>query len=369
MELRRNNRAARILPIIIVIGVCLGIAFISRASLIRFADERGLIARIPPAIATPLASLGLFGDPEAVDLEGDHYLIFPGEEQLAADGFPIKPRTHVLKYKVQQGDTLFGIAAKFGLNPDTIFWSNAESLKDNINLLFVGVDLYILPVDGVYHEADGEQSIAEIAALYSVQSGDILYSEYNHLSEYELDTVPPVGMRIVIPGGRREYISWQAPIETGLEGSGNPEGAVHPGSCRARYSGAGGTQTYVNPLGSVLYRITNGYASWHPGVDLASDHGTPIYAADTGVVVFAGWHREGYGELVIIDHGNGWTTYYGHNSKRFVGCGDQVTQGQIIAEMGMSGNATGVHVHFEIRQNDVTRNPADYITLQDMRAP
>jgi murein DD-endopeptidase MepM/ murein hydrolase activator NlpD len=102
---------------------------------------------------------------------------------------------------------------------------------------------------------------------------------------------------------------------------------------------------------------------------MATEHGTPIYAADTGVVVFAGWHREGYGELVIIDHGNGWTTYYGHNSKRFVGCGDQVTQGQVIAEMGMSGNATGVHLHFEIRLNDVTQNPADFIVLQDMRAP
>lgn len=340
-----------------------------RAQLIYMADQQGLLAKIPPSVATPMASLGLIGDGEPDSQDETYHLVFPGEEQLAADGFPVKPRTHVLKYKVQAGDTLFGIAAKFGLSPDTIFWSNAETLKDNINLLFVGVELYILPVDGVYHEADGEQTIAEIAALYSVQSGDILYSEYNNLTDFDLRSVPSAGMKIVIPNGRREYISWQAPIETGLAGSGNPEGAVHPGSCRARYSGAGGTQSYQNPVGDVPYRITNGYASWHPGVDLASNHGTTIFAADTGVIVFAGWHRDGYGELIIIDHGNGWTTYYGHNSKRFVGCGDQVSQGQIIAEMGMSGNATGVHVHFEIRLNDVPQNPSEFIILQDMRAP
>jgi murein DD-endopeptidase MepM/ murein hydrolase activator NlpD len=71
--------------------------------------------------------------------------------------------------------------------------------------------------------------------------------------------------------------------------------------------------------------------------------------------------------LVILDHGEGWTTYYAHLSQRFVGCGDQVTQGQYIAQMGMSGNATGIHLHFEVRSADSALTPNDFIQLEDSR--
>jgi murein DD-endopeptidase MepM/ murein hydrolase activator NlpD len=309
---------------------------------------------------------------------GESFALAPGESEtvpiflqnveLAPDGFPVEARRHVLKYIVVEGDTLFGIAARFGVSPDTIFWANTETLQDNINLLQVGMELYILPVDCVYHAADGEQTIAQIAAQYSVAPGDMLYSEYNQLSSYNSSYVPPTGLHIVIPGGRREYISWRAPIQTGTQsGSANPEGPVHPGSCRAHYTGTGGLGEYQHPLGDTAYRVTTGFAAWHPGVDFAGEYGTPIYASETGVVVFAGWHRDGYGELVILDHGEGWTTYYGHLSARYVGCGDQVTQGQVIGQMGMSGNATGVHLHFEIRDADSPLNPYDYIPIRDVR--
>jgi murein DD-endopeptidase MepM/ murein hydrolase activator NlpD len=294
--------------------------------------------------------------------------IVNGEEELAPDGFPSVPRHHVVEYTVVPGDTVFGIAERFGLQPSTIFWANTETLQDNVNLLQVGVELYILPVDGVYHHSDGTQPIAEIAARYGVAPGDILYSEFNRLSTLTGSDVPPAGLRIVVPGGQREFIAWRAPIRTGSQsGSANPEGAIHPGSCRAQYTGTGGLGLYENPLVATTYRITTGFAEWHPGVDLAAEYGTPVYASETGVVVFAGWHRDGYGELVILNHGDGWTTYYGHLSSRFVGCGDQVSQGQIIGQMGMSGNATGVHVHFEIRQDDVPQNPYDLIPIQDAR--
>lgn len=285
--------------------------------------------------------------------------------ELASDGFPVQARRHVLKYSVQPDDTLFGIAARFGLNPDTIFWANTETLQDDINLLFVGIELYILPVDGVYYRSNGSETIAEIAAQYAVTPGDILYSEFNDLSGDDSSYQPPEGLHLVIPGGRRAYLSWRSPIHTGTQsGSANPEGAIHPGSCRQLYSGTGGQGDFVNPLGATPYRTTNGFATWHPGVDMAADYGTPIYASETGVVVFAGWHRDGYGELIIIDHGDGWTTYYGHLSKRFVGCGDQVTRGQYIGQMGMSGNATGVHLHFEIRLDDLPQNPFEATAVE-----
>jgi murein DD-endopeptidase MepM/ murein hydrolase activator NlpD len=289
--------------------------------------------------------------------------------EFAPDGFPVVPRPYVIRYTVQPGDSLFQIAERFNLDPDTIFWANSETLKDNVHLLFVGVQLYILPVDGVYHLSDGVKTVSEIAAQYGVAPGDILYAPFNAISDYTGDDVPPPGLRIVVPGGKRDFVSWQAPIRTGTESGGaNPEGAAHPGSCRARYTGTGGAGAYINPVGSIPYRVTNGYSGYHPGVDLAGEHLSPIYASETGVVVFAGWHRDGYGELIIIDHGEGWTTYYGHLAARFVGCGDQVSKGQYIGQMGMSGNASGIHVHFEIRENDVPHNPYLFFPIRDERS-
>jgi murein DD-endopeptidase MepM/ murein hydrolase activator NlpD len=358
MHLRRSNRTPPVIPILMLIGVMIGAGFFFRQNLL---DLLGKI-EMPSTRPDQTSSRGQTGA-GAIQPAG-----LGNGLELAADGFPVEARKHVIKYTVHEGDTLFGIASSFNVSPDTIFWANTDTLKDNINLLFVDVQLYILPVDGVYHASDGEQSIAEIAAHYSVAPGDILYSEYNALSEYNSSYVPPQGLHIVVPGGKRGYISWQSPIETGTQsGSANPEGTIHPGSCRDLYTGAGGEGTFINPVGDITYRVTNGFAAWHPGVDLAADYASPIYAAETGVIVFAGWHRNGYGELIIIDHGDGWTTYYGHLSKRFVGCGDQIAEGQLIGEMGMSGNATGVHLHFEIHKDGSSLNPYDLIPIKDER--
>ncbi len=372
MQRRRPRPVSRLLIMTIVMGALLGLTILWGDEALGFVTGQDILERLREDLARPTVA-----PPVAIDaLPGSQPADGPGDAPardtgvaLAADGFPAAARQHVIKYTVQPGDSLFAIAEKFGVHPNTIFWANTETLQDNINLLLVGVELYILPVNGVYHLADGEQTIAEIAAAYGVAPGDILYSDFNQLSSYDSTFVPPSGLRIVVPGGRREYISWRAPIRTGTQsGSANPEGSIHPGSCRARYVGTGGSGQYLNPLGSVPYRLTNGFANWHPGVDMAADYGTPVYAAETGVVVFAGWHRDGYGELVILDHGAGWTTYYGHLSERFVGCGDQVSRGQYIGQMGMSGNATGIHLHFEIRDGDSPQNPYDFLQLNDSRS-
>jgi murein DD-endopeptidase MepM/ murein hydrolase activator NlpD len=355
MHLRRSNRTPPVIPILIVVGLLIGVGYFFRQNLLELLGTVELPSTQQNQSSGGASQSGV-GEIQPAALGSGI--------ELAADGFPVEARRHVIKYTVRDGDTLFGIASQFNVSPDTIFWANTDTLKDNINLLFVDMQLYILPVDGVYHTSDGEQSIAEIAALYSVAPGDILYSEYNQIAEQDSTYVPPKGLHLVVPGGKRGYISWQSPIETG---SGNPEGSVHPGSCRDQYTGTGGEGTFISPVGDIAYRITSGFSAWHPGVDFAADYASPIYAAETGVIVFAGWHRQGYGEMIIIDHGDGWTTYYGHLSKRFVGCGDQVTEGQLIGEMGMSGNATGVHLHFEVRQNGSPQNPYDFILIQDER--
>lgn len=375
MVRRRPNPAQIVIPLLVVGGIIIAIAVQWGEDIYRFASGQDIMEELaedleasrptpttPPLIQLP-SFLG-FGGGEPQDVS-----VMENGQEIAPDGFPVAVRQHVLKYTVKQGDALFLIAERFGVDPNTIFWSNTETLQDNVHLLHVGMELYILPVNGVYHLSDGAETIEAIAARYGVTPGDILYSEYNDLADQDGATVPPAGLRIVVPGGRREYISWQAPIRTGTQsGRSNPEGTVHPGSCREQYTGTGGTGQYQNPLGSIPYRVTNGFAPYHPGVDLAADRNTPIYAAETGVVVFAGWHRDGYGELIIVDHGDGWTTYYGHLASRFVGCGDQISKGQYIATMGMSGNASGIHLHFEIRQNDSPLNPYGYVSIRDERS-
>lgn len=108
------------------------------------------------------------------------------------------------------------------------------------------------------------------------------------------------------------------------------------------------------------YRNIFGGSSFHGGVDIANSYGTDIVAADGGTVIYAGW-MSSYGYLVQIDHGNGYVTYYGHNSSLLVSVGDKVFKGQHIAEMGATGRVTGTHCHFEVRYNGERQNPMNYL--------
>lgn len=110
------------------------------------------------------------------------------------------------------------------------------------------------------------------------------------------------------------------------------------------------------------YRSIFGSYSYHSGLDLSVPYGTPVKASDGGTVAYAGFNSGGYGNLVIIDHGNGERTYYGHNSSLVVNVGDKVYQGQLIAKAGSTGRSTGNHCHFEIRINGTAVNPRPYLS-------
>jgi murein DD-endopeptidase MepM/ murein hydrolase activator NlpD len=101
----------------------------------------------------------------------------------------------------------------------------------------------------------------------------------------------------------------------------------------------------------------------HFGVDIAAGAGSPVHAADTGTVTFAGWNSGGYGNLVIIDHGNGFVTYYAHNSQLCVSKGDKVNQGTTIALVGTTGDSTGNHCHFEVVHNGQKVDPFNYLSM------
>lgn len=102
-------------------------------------------------------------------------------------------------------------------------------------------------------------------------------------------------------------------------------------------------------------------SGFHKGMDIAVPNGTPIYAADDGVVKFSGWNSTGFGNLVIIDHGDGFLTYYAHCSSLYVSAGQSVTKGQNICAVGLTGNTNGYHVHFEVRYNGTSVNPMNYL--------
>lgn len=259
---------------------------------------------------------------------------------------PERPRLEVLKYQVKQGDTLFGIAGAYGLTPETILWGNYEVLADNPHSLRPDQVLNILPVDGTYYQWAEGDSLEEVASFFGVMAREILDWPGNELGPGNAIIEP--GTWLVVPGGRREFVSWRAPRIT----RSNPAVAriAGPGACEATYDGPIGEGFFIWPT-TATSLSGYGYSSFHPGIDIAGGIGNAIYASASGVVVYAGWNNYGYGYMVVIDHGDGWQTLYAHMNQVNVGCGQGVTQGGILGGVGSSGNSTGPHLHFEMQSD------------------
>ena len=275
-------------------------------------------------------------------------------------------RQEITKYTVQPGDTVSGIAANNGLQPQTIFSANYYILLDDPHNLKAGQVLTILPVDGVYREWQAGEGLNGVAAFYKVKPEDIVNYPLNHLDpatigDYAHPNIKP-GTWIVIPGGVYQY---HAPgsVPLGITRS-NPASAQvgGPGACHATTGGAVGYGTFVYPtdrhyLSGFDYSVKTN----HLGIDLAANLGDNIYAADGGVVVYAGWNNYGYGNMIMIDHGTGFQTLYAHLSQIFVNCGDNVSQKQTIGAAGATGHASGPHLHFEVRTTSTVINPWDVL--------
>lgn len=274
---------------------------------------------------------------------------------------PSRPRLEVTTYEVKQGDSLFGIADRFGLEPETILWGNHDVLEDNPHALSPGQELSILPVDGAYYQWHEGDTLNGVANFFQVEPEDILDwpgNDLNPAMDPEDPDIEP-GTWVVVPDGQREFVSWQAPRVT----RDNPAAArvVGPGFCGQIVDGAIGTSTFVWPTsGRTLSGY--GYSSYHPAIDIGGSIGNAIYASDTGVVVYAGWNDYGYGNLIILDHGTGWQSLYAHLDQIKVGCGESVFQGSTIGTMGVTGNSSGPHLHFELQSDTYGKvNPVNFL--------
>lgn len=274
---------------------------------------------------------------------------------------PERPRVDVITYTVQQGDTLFEIAAKYNIKPETLLWGNFEILKDNPHFLTQGQVLNILPVNGTYYQWNSGDTLQGVASSFKVDSQAIVDFAGNPFDLTTLNTstfgLEP-GAWLVVPGGKRPIKDWGPPTIT----RSNPAAARYygEGSCGSIYEGAIGNGTFVWPA---VGRDISGYnySEIHPGIDIGGALGSPIFAVDNGVVVFSGWSDFGYGYMIVVDHGNGFQSAYAHLSAVGVGCGQSVFQGGTIGGLGSTGNSSGPHLHFELSFNGAKPNPLDYI--------
>lgn len=252
-----------------------------------------------------------------------------------------KPRDKVIDYEVQSGDTLSIIAEKFGISQDTILWQNSSLTKKTI--LKPGQTLKILPVTGIAHKVSRGETIYSIAKKYQAEPQAIVDFPFNTFVNDETFALA-VGQELVIPDGV-------------------PPKEVPPPTRFARITPDAGSVTasgiFVWPTAG---RISQGFVWYHRGVDIASRDAPDILAADSGTVILAGWpDNGGYGNRVIIDHGNGYQTLYAHLSLVYVRGGQTVGRGSPVGKMGSTGRSTGTHLHFEIKRASAFLNPLEFL--------
>jgi len=275
------------------------------------------------------------GQHAEVSFDEDAPIVRRGEPHTV---IPDRPRLGVTTYTVKAGDTLQGIAAIFELQPTTLQWANPR-LEDAPDLLRIGQVLRILPIDGVYHEVVEGDTLESIAAEDKVDVDAIANCPYNSLKSRRDSLV--VGGYLIVPGGKKPYVPKVVRAYTGDI----PAGAL-------------GSGQFQWP---VLGVVTQGYWYGHRAIDIGAPIGSAILAADSGFVSFAGWTDVGYGYLVVVNHNNGFSTYYAHCSNIYVYEGQPVDRGQVIAAVGSTGHSTGPHLHFEIRYGGVPQNPFAYL--------
>ena len=298
---------------------------------------------------------------------------------------PPPKRAEEITYKIKKKDTIPAIAKRYGVKQDTILINNKDALN---NKLKIGDAITFPSIDGLYYKLEKNDTLAKIAKKYGISVVDIV--DYNNINPKKLKAGSTIFLKGVtlqkykdVEG--RLIANQQAKEdkkknknkekEKEKEKPENPpkgtKGSPPPpppednddGGRSAAYSGAGFAYPVryagvSSPFGNRYHPVLKRYIL-HTGVDLVAKY-VPLRAAKAGVVTFAG-NMSGYGKIIIIRHDNGYETRYAHLSVISTNVGEHVNQGDLIGKTGNSGRTTGAHLHFEIRQNGVPKNPMKYL--------
>lgn len=276
--------------------------------------------------------------------------------------------TEEKKYTVEDGDSLYLIAEDNGLTLEELLDMNPE-LEDDPDLCVVGAELVVacdldnMPViitkeisenTSVPYETQTVESdslyVGETALLVDGENGEginTIHIKYEGSTEISREVIStevtkePVAEMIAVGVKQRNAIGAPDSESTVLNGNG----------------------MFMWPLNGGWISDVFGSDRNHKGLDIAAPEGTDIYAAKDGKVIAAGWNTGGYGYFVMIDHGDGYATLYGHMSKVIAANGAEVKCGDLIGKVGTTGDSTGNHLHFEVRYKNVCQNPASYISV------
>ncbi|OGJ16287.1 MAG: hypothetical protein A2632_00080 [Candidatus Pacebacteria bacterium RIFCSPHIGHO2_01_FULL_46_16] len=247
----------------------------------------------------------------------------------------------VLIHLVVEGETLSTIAERYGLQVETILWENDLTEKSKLT---PGQELRILPVDGVRHKVARGETIFSVGKKYSLEGSEVQvivdypFNDFLNDETFELAT----GQYLLVPNGIKPTVV----------------AGARPSTTARLTPDAGSVTAFGSFVWPAAGRITQGYSFYHKAIDIANSSGGSVLAADSGVVTQAGWlDGFGYGNRVIVDHGNGTQTLYAHLSTVQVQPGQRVNRGDVIGQMGSTGRSTGTHLHFEIRQGGVLLSP------------
>ncbi len=262
-----------------------------------------------------------------------------------------------ISHTVEQGENLSLIASHYGLKTDTLLWENGLSLTSTLR---IGQKLVIPPTDGVSYTVASGESIDAIAQKYKIEKSSIL--AYNSIENAALTK----GQVIFLPNAKPQAqdlsgVSSRIAARAGTGRDSATRTGTLPRLNESTYKPVAG-KFMIFPTVAVM---TQGFHPGHYGYDLANRSKPPVWASAAGKVVKAssGTWGGGYGNHVIIDHGNGVQTLYAHMEYLTVKVGDKVTQGQVIGKMGRTGNVrgvTGIHLHFEVIDHGKKRPPGGY---------
>ena len=267
-------------------------------------------------------------------------------------------KPYIVRYIVSEGDTIESISKNFMLTPKSIIVSN--KLDENSQLK-AGQELFFPSIDGIIYEVKKEDNLWSIANDYNLSPESIIRDNKANTD------ILSIGEKLILKGVTEIKVK-DAPNDISVKSTSNEiktkkadSDNISNNTYKKVTSTKDTSSNFVWPAsGDITSKFGSRWGSKHTGIDIAVETGTSVKAAAAGKVIFSG-RKGNYGNLIIIDHGNGYKTYYAHNSRLLAEVGQSVDKGTIISLSGSTGNSTGPHLHFEIRQNDEPVNPLSFL--------